>query len=621
MAKHLAEALMGEIALLKPHRGRVAGERLARVSKAGTAKSAAASAAQRARLWRAGQGGHAAVLKKIARGGTHTGGELRTQLDYLFAKADWCGGNIVDYDPRRRTLTPEERREIVDVWSDGWTRNPKNGQTTHLLLSLPQHIRPATARSIASDWAAEMFESGEHGDEWSYVAALHTDRAHPHVHIIVQNRGVLNGAWFYMAREHSFNLTHMKERMAAIAEDHGVPLDTTSRLERGILSYGPSRSEIEAARREGRSVEEKVRSGPAMRAALEEVGRASAAYRDLAFLARLTEARDVATRMDAAATALAEGRPFIPHRIEVPMSGTALARNRGEFEEYFKDWMGRMSERIADLPPADQRTMRPEFNALAAKAMEALGDRPGAELARKEPASDLYRTAVRGDGVRFDGAALDLPPKAAERLTTALTEAATAAGLDVGAVTKRLERGAANGLEERGWIKADVQEVAEKRGFDMNRDEGRREAARVVDRFYEKAADLIAGARGVSVEREGDQLRKTLTAMTEVEARHGRVMFESEEVARSFAGDMKSRYGEGVIRDLAQGKTQALAADFADPGARARIAKAVVAAAAEHEELGLPLKEARAAQERMQTEERRIQTRDRSHNRDRDLER
>lgn len=232
---------------------------------------------------------------------------------------------MVDLDPRRQTLTPEERREIVETWSDGWTRSPKNGQTTHLLMSLPQHVRPAIARSIAADWAAEMFESGAHGDEWAYVAALHTDRSHPHVHIIVQNRGILNGAWFYMAKDHSFNLAHMKERMAAIAEEHGVPLDTSSRLERGILSYGPSRSEIEAARREGRPVEEKVRTGPAMRVAVEEVGRASAAYRDLAFLARLTEARDVATRMDAAATALAGGHPFIPHKIEVPMSGTAIA--------------------------------------------------------------------------------------------------------------------------------------------------------------------------------------------------------------------------------------------------------------------------------------------------------
>ena len=106
-----------------------------------------------------------------------------------------------------------------------------------------------------------MFDSGDYGDTWSYVAALHIDRSHPHVHVVVQNRGVENDTWFYMARGHVFNIHHMKERMAAIAAEHGVALETTSRVERGILTYGPSRGEIEAARREGRAVEEKVRMG------------------------------------------------------------------------------------------------------------------------------------------------------------------------------------------------------------------------------------------------------------------------------------------------------------------------------------------------------------------------
>ena len=44
-----------------------------------------------------------------------------------------------------------------------------------------------------------MFQSGEHqNDAWSYVAALHTDRAHPHVHVVVNNRGTLNDSWFFM---------------------------------------------------------------------------------------------------------------------------------------------------------------------------------------------------------------------------------------------------------------------------------------------------------------------------------------------------------------------------------------------------------------------------------------
>ena len=621
MAKGLAEALMGEITLLRPHRGRVAGERAGTGPKGDAVRSGTASAAQRARLWRAGQGGHAAVLKKIHRGGTHTAGQLGAQLDYLFAKAEWCGGNIVEYDARRKTLTPEERKDIVTAWSDDWSRRPKNGHTTHLLISLPQYVRPEVARAIAADWAAEMFESGAQGDEWSYVAALHTDRSHPHVHFVVQNRGVLNGAWFYMAKDHTFNLAFMKERMAAIAEEHGVRLETTSRIERGILSYGPDRGEIEAARREGRAVEEKVRIGEARRVALEEMKQVSGVYQDLAFLARMTEAKDVAARMAAASAALAAGRPFIPHKTETAMADATQKEitTRSDFDSYVKGWMADMSEKLARLPADDQREMRPEFNAISARAMAALGDARGAELAQETPQSDLYRTAIRDERATFAGAEAALNPAAASRLTSALTEAAGSAGLDAEQIGKRLERGAVSALEERDWIKADVAAVAARKGLDMDRQDHRSEAAGVVDRFYQKASELIAEARGVKVETAADRLRQVLTGMTEVEARHGRVTFGREDAARSFADDMKTRYGETIIQDLAKGKTEGLTADFADPALRQKIARAVVAAAVEHEEIGLPLKDARAAQERMRDET--VRSRDRERDRDADRER
>jgi hypothetical protein len=66
--------------------------------------------------------------------------------------------------------------------------------------------------------------------------------------MVVNNRGTVNDSWFFMAKEHVFNLEVMKERMVAIAAEEGVFLDATSRAERGLLTYGPSRAEIERAR-------------------------------------------------------------------------------------------------------------------------------------------------------------------------------------------------------------------------------------------------------------------------------------------------------------------------------------------------------------------------------------
>ena len=618
MAEGLASAVMGEIRI-RPHRGRVRDG----LSEADglLGRWSSGESGLRSRLWQAGQGGHAAVLKKIHRGGTHTAKQLGNQLDYLFSKSAWCGGNIVDYDPRRQSITPEERKAIVATWSDDWTRDPKNGHTTHLLMSFPQHVKPAKARAIAEDWAAAMFEDeAAHGDQWSYVAALHTDRAHPHVHVVVQNRGVLEGRWFYMAKGHDFDLQAMKEKMAEIAAEHGLALETTSRVERGILTYGPSRGEIETARREGRPVREEPRMGAALETALAEIGMVSAAYQELAFLARATEARDAAHRLAEAAEALKAGRIFIPHQTESVMSEPGMSfASRRDFETHVETWRAEMSTKLATLSPADRAELRPDFNEVSAKAMEALGDRRGAELARAEARSDLYRVSVEEGRARFGGRAIPGTAEETRALGASLLKAATDAGLDGDAVAGRLVRGALNALEERDWIKSDVAAVAERKGLDLAHDDQRTQAAGIVDRFYEKAAGLIAEARGVRHESAADQLRRTLTAMTEVETKHGRVRFDNDEVARTLSEDLKRRYGETVVSDLAKGKTDALAADFADPGMRQKIARAVVAAAVEHETIGLSLNEARAAQDRMRGEAERERSRDRSADRDREL--
>ena len=86
----------------------------------------------------------------------------------------------------------------------------------------------------------------------------------------------------------------MKSRMAEIAEEEGVYLDCSSRLERGILSYGPSRAEFERARRDSRAVDEVPRVGPALESALAEVRANAATLRDLSMLAGLTGFAEVA---------------------------------------------------------------------------------------------------------------------------------------------------------------------------------------------------------------------------------------------------------------------------------------------------------------------------------------
>lgn len=121
-------------------------------------------------------------------------------MDYLFSKCAAIFGNGMALDDKASGLRKDEQSDIVGVWVTDRRGSPKNGHTSHLLLSFPLLVRPEKAKLITEAWAFEMFQSGEHQDDvWSYVEALHTDRAHPHIHIVVNNCGILNQSWFAIA--------------------------------------------------------------------------------------------------------------------------------------------------------------------------------------------------------------------------------------------------------------------------------------------------------------------------------------------------------------------------------------------------------------------------------------
>lgn len=601
----VARALLGEIAFARPS------GRMGRTARGAGGLGGGVAFSHRARtMWQVSQSSSAAVLKKIAKGGTHDARSLKVQMNYLFSKAEAVFGNMAEHDPEARSIDPETRGRIVADWSDAWTGDPKNGHTTHLLLSFPSHVRPTKAKIIAEAWAAEMFQSGEHQDEeWAYVAALHTDRAHPHVHIVVNNRGLMNDSWFYMAMDHAFNLSMMKSRMAEIAEEEGVYLDCSSRLERGILSYGPSRAEIERARRESRAVEEVSRVGPALESALVEVRANAATLRDLSMLAGLTGFAAVAQKMRTAAEVLERGGMIHPMREVSGMAGSGSGleaaqgeevlpvdlKTRRDLESHFGDWMRKTEDRIAQLTPEKQIPLRRELHEIASDVVRSLGDTRGAELMREPPKTPLYSTEIKAHAVKVGAEELQVSDAAREKLSVGLKAAAMTAGIDPVAIEKRLERGAATAFEERDWIKSDLTQVAARHKLDLGHDGERSRAAEIVDAFYEKAAKLISETRVSERQRDDQALTRALKSMAKVHAEHGTIRFEHEDQVKLFAGDMAARYGTNIIRDLAQGRDQALAKDIPDPKERLAIARAIVSAALNHESVGLSLSEAKAA--------------------------
>ena len=582
----LAEAVLGEINFLRPQQGKVKAGGLSSNAKRGFSFSARAS-----QLWRFSMGSNAAVLKKIGKGGTANAKELAVQMDYLFSKSASIFGNGVVFDADAKGLTKDERNEIVGDWVEDWRGSPKNGHTTHLLMSFPSHVRPEKAKLIAEAWAFEMFQSGEHQDDvWSYVAALHTDKAHPHVHIVINNRGTVNDSWFFMAKEHVFNLDVMKERMVAIAAEEGVFLDATSRVERGLLTYGPSRAEIERARVEGRTPEERPREGKALEDALATMARTADAMRSLQHVATLTGLPEIGEKIARAEEALRRGG------VLQPFPGDVATAERADLDRHFSGWMAEAEGKIRKMPVTERKEMRDELYGYAIDIAKGLGDARGAQLLQMLPQSKLYATGITGDQVTRGREVVDLQPGSADRLKTDIVSKAVALGLSGDRLAERLETGAANAWEERDWVRSDLLALSGQRRADLGSPDQSRKVVDDLEGFYEAAAKLLEHARTHEAAPENDRLLRAIGSMGRIMQADGKVEFRGDAHAERFADELRHRYGKGVVAELASGRTDALAADFEDLDQRKWIARAVVSAAKAHVAIGLTLKEARDAE-------------------------
>jgi hypothetical protein len=262
-------------------------------------------------------------------------------------------------------------------------------------------------------------------------------------------------------------------------------------------------------------------------------------------------------------------------------------------------WVAQSTAQIDRLPSDRQDDLRSEMQGIAKEAAAAFGLDRGQTERETEPRSTLYNTAITSTTLVVGGVETEFQTGSAKLFQSMLSLTASAAGIDAEKLQKRLETGAANAREEESWVKSDLADVARRHGFDLGSAQGRSSAAERVDRFYERAAELIQSARSIEVTSGPDPLVEALGSLARVHASQGSVAFRNENQARDFAEEMKERYGATVLKDIAAGRTEALAKDVPDPAARAAMAVAVVSAAKEHPSLGLSAHEAEAAERRM----------------------
>jgi hypothetical protein len=265
-------------------------------------------------------------------------------------------------------------------------------------------------------------------------------------------------------------------------------------------------------------------------------------------------------------------------------------------------WVAQSTALIDRLPSVRQDDLRAEMQGIAKEAAAAFGlDRQQVET-EAPPRSTLYATSIGATTLVVAGAETEFQNGSAGSLRSDLSLNARLAGIDAEKLQSRLETGAANAREEESWVTSDIADVAKRHGFDLGSAQGRSSAAERVDRFYERAAELIQSARSIDVARGPDPLVEALGSLARVHASQGSVSFRNEDQARGFAEEMKERYGASVLTEIAAGRTEALARDVPDPAARAAMAAAVVSAAKEHPALGLSTHEVEAAERRMVAE-------------------
>jgi len=432
---------------------------------------------------RAARGHSPAIFKPISKGGCHTGAQLRTQLTYLTTKSSHILDSRGTHDGKK-TLTEAEIDRVVRRFENQWgeRHSPKLGHTSHLLMAFPVGTSGEEVRAITES-VCERFFQGE-GSQFDYIAAIHQDRAHPHAHIIL-NRRSKDGEMFFLGKDHHFNYDAFRVAMVEAAQVHGIRLEATRRLDRGVTTYRAEIDEVYKARDEGRPPVERQRTGADLDAALRSVARNALIYRGLAAEASRSNFDDVAEALERASTILASGNSIQSDgAIYMSEDETAFDTLITEFSQNI-----RQIETAIDRAPASERPEieRKLTDVLASVAhLNPLGDRSAALLDAPSPDGVYARANMREDQMmRLDEGDVKVR----------LKEALQGTGIDPEAVAARMREGAGNAALERQWLAQDLRAIAKVGDLDLEKGEDREEALDRLEAVHVRLGDTLTDAR------------------------------------------------------------------------------------------------------------------------------
>ena len=190
------------------------------------------------------------VMVKVAGGGKNTGA-VAAHFAYISRK----GTLEIETDEDERIAGLDAQRRFLASWhlelSAGQYRGPRDQRTDvreaklvhKIVLSMPAPTAPEKVLAAARAFAREKF-----GVRHRYAMALHTDQAHPHVHLVVKAESE------YGKRLHIDKpmLREWREDFARSMREQGIAANATPRVIRG-RNKGKARDGVFRALRRGKS--------------------------------------------------------------------------------------------------------------------------------------------------------------------------------------------------------------------------------------------------------------------------------------------------------------------------------------------------------------------------------
>ncbi|EFO28785.1 T-DNA border endonuclease virD2 [Roseibium sp. TrichSKD4] len=520
-----------------------------------------------------------AMVKQIRGGGTNTLRGIRDQMNYLrkdgsveLERSDRYCGLVID---------DEQEAEMMTSWEIADQGHGKLDKTAHFAVSFPKGTDQKAAYAAGRAFAEEMFASGKYGDTFDYFTAFHTDCDHPHMHVVVNRRGLEEGSWLKVSQRGHFDYDEMRFVQVRVAAEHGIALEATPRFARGVEERPYTDCEVQRARRQERAPKAREHNPvSALKAALASTIFVAQAHRDAGRIGE--KMPDHAWLLKEAAQLVASGQEL---KALGPETRTVLRRTYVQQEKAYGKitpveivtakeiremdalieekrknltaTLEKMDQAVSDLPEGIQRAQLERVNSEIKR--EAAGFMPDVEALKDY--RRLKNEAAYQGVTRYD----DFSSKVADQAREDVLDVLKDTGLNPDILLERYggSEPVADPIAE-SWRARERAEVSahlqERDGFDPAQAQEKADA--LLEDVHSRVQEIYSEARREIRLHEFEQNREWMLSNV-----------SRGTVDDDFAPTMKRTLSPFKLRDLEKGNIDALQGLSKDPDMQTRLAR------------------------------------------------